>query len=229
MLPETMKQPQQRSAGTAAHSISDDAPTQRPWGWVILGTNVDAQRPSGAPIRIEELWPKPAAGALYYVTFPARTGDERLEEACIDGAPAARCTRVWDSARPLPIGTYGPTGTRGCPIHQFVLASASPVLPSGWVLLGDLRKLVPLSPQRFVVTAADAASPEMLRFRVIGSAGDAVPVTLVTPGQGVRVVNVTVGPKGSTAVSCEKDNKVYACHVEQDACHAEQACHVASD
>ena len=37
--------------GTAARSISDDAPTQRPWGWVILGTNVDGQHPSGAPIR----------------------------------------------------------------------------------------------------------------------------------------------------------------------------------
>ena len=219
MLPEATKQPQQRSAGTAARSISDDAPTQRPWGWVILGTNVDGQHPSGAPIQIEELWPKPAAGASYYVTFPARTGGTgygRLE-ACIDGAPAARCTRVWDSARPLPMGTYGPTGTRGCPIHQFVLASASPVLPSGWAVLGDLRKLVPLSPQRFVVTAADAASPEMLRFRVIGSAGDAVPVTVVTPGGGVRVLNVTVGPKGSTAVSCEQDNaKGYACHVASD-------------
>ena len=76
---------------------------------------------------------------------------------------------------------------------------------------------MPLSPQRFVVTAADAASPEMLRFRVIGSAGDAVPVTVVTPGGGVRVLNVTVGPKGSTAVSCEQDNaKGYACHVASD-------------
>ena len=50
------------------------------------------------------------------------------------------------------------------------------MLRSGWTLLGDLRKFVPLSPQRFVVADADAPSATALRFQVLGSAGEAVPV-----------------------------------------------------
>ena len=48
-------------------------------------------------------------------------------------------------------------------------------------LLGDLRKFVPVSPQRFVIADNDTGSATYFRVEVLGSAGETVPVTLVTP------------------------------------------------
>ena len=96
------------------------------------------------------------------------------------------------------------------------------MLRSGWTLLGDLRKFVPLSPQRFVVADADAPSATALRFQVLGSAGEAVPVTVVAPSEVVRVVQVTLGPGGSATVRCATDEArpraelVEACAVSSD-------------
>ena len=100
------------------------------------------------------------------------------------------------------------------------------MLPSGWTLIGDLGKFVPCSPQRFVVSSTDhvvAGAPQLadfeprshqaaalrseVEFTVLGSAGEVVSVTLVSPGatplEGkVVVVVVTIGGTGSATVMC---------------------------
>ena len=104
--------------------------------------------------------------------------------------------------------------------RNFTALAAAPVLHSGWVLLGDLSKYVPCSPQRFVAPSqdplranapreADFASGAELEFTVIGSQGEFVPVTLIAPSSSgnvlegtVVVLNVTIGQQRSAAVSC---------------------------
>ena len=52
-----------------------------------------------------------------------------------------------------------------------------PILPNGWVLLGDLSKFVPVSPQRFVEQTAEFAAD--FSFLVIGADAEIVSVSLV--------------------------------------------------
>ena len=65
---------------------------------------------------------------------------------------------LWDARQPLPIATAGAAaGGPSTPTQNFTLYAAAPILDSGWTLLGDLRKLVPCSPQRIVTPSAGAA------------------------------------------------------------------------
>eukprot|EP01046_Picozoa_sp_COSAG06_P051506 COSAG06_NODE_8415_length_2181_cov_8.256964_1_plen_123_part_00 len=102
------------------------------------------------------------------------------------------------------------------PVRRWSLQSAAPVLASGWVLLGDLSRIVPVSPQRFasahastaddgrdaLVPAELAAPGGGLAFVVLGAAGEAVEATLVQPAQTVLVLAVVVPPSGHVAVAC---------------------------
>jgi len=114
----------------------------------------------------------------------------------------------------------------------YKLMAAAPVLSSGWVLLGDLRKFVPCSPQRFVAPSVvgelDGAPRDAdlvggtasgLEFTVLGAASELVLVWLVTPGLSeaspssappalrgrILVVEVRVGSSGRAAVACGVD------------------------
>ena len=130
-------------------------------------------------------------------------------------------TMTWN---PLNVSTAPAAGLH----RSFKLQSAAPVLDSGWTLLGDLSKVVPVSPQRFVAEAGGAAPQEAdlalaggkgLQFSVIGASGEVVNVTLVAPPKvdGRRVldgviveVQVRLGEAGRAEVRCEKD----ACAVQ---------------
>lgn len=196
--------------------LEDDTPLpQRPWGWSVLSTNLDPSKPSGSPLAVSELWPAPAAGAEYLVSTTADTGTGT--SLCVDGAPATSCTIKWNSTHPLNVGTSGPQGTPSCPVHQFRLLSAAPLLKNGWVLLGDLTKIVPLSPQRIVVTDTQAAATTELQFTVIGSSGEIVPVTVATPSsdQTIHVFKVEIGTNNSTSVTCgnDIDSHGYKCRI----------------
>ena len=109
---------------------------------------------------------------------------------------------------------------RGNTGRNFTALAAAPVPHSGWVLLGDLSKYVPCSPQRFVAPSRDPVranapretdftSGAELEFNVIGSQGEVVPVTLIAPSSSgnvlegiVVVLNVTIGQQRSAVVSC---------------------------
>ena len=102
------------------------------------------------------------------------------------------------------------------PVRRWSLQSAAPVLASGWVLLGDLSRIVPVSPQRFASAHAstaddghDALVPAELAvpggglaFVVLGAAGEAAEVTLVQPTQAIMVLVVVIPPSGRVAVVC---------------------------
>ena len=93
------------------------------------------------------------------------------------------------------------------------------MLESGWAVLGDLSRIVPVSPQRFAsargadsaaaaaqddsLDPAELAAPEGgLAFVVIGVEGEVVDVTLVRPSRTVLVVAVAVPAGGRVTVAC---------------------------
>jgi hypothetical protein len=205
--------------------LGEDAAQDGIWWWAILATNVDAAVESGRPLQLQELWPRPAAGTVMLVATIERTGDDAgsrgVGAGCVNGTTVAACGfTMWTEDTPLDIGTAGDTG------RNFTLLAAAPVLSSGWVLVGDLTKFVPCSPQRFVAASKDArragalheqdltpTNAGVLEFVVLGSVGEKVPVTVVSPpavagrsggvmGGVVLVVDVVVGAGGSSKVSC---------------------------
>ena len=203
------------------------------WWWSILATNVDGAAPSGAPLKTSELWPAPASATQLLVATLQRTeatgdlgssGYDKLVDTtpkpgptCTNGSKASTCLTLWDATTPLAVGTVGTAPTDGA--KNFTLLAAAPVLSTGWTLLGDLTKLVPCSPQRFVapgtldalldvdLTGAAAAD---LAFTVLGSPGEKVPVTVVAPSTDaaaplagtIVVVDVVVGAGGAAKVEC---------------------------
>ncbi len=218
------------------------------WWWSILTTNVDSASPSGAPVKISELWPAPPSSTQMLVATLQRTEPTggvhlgsngyghlgttprrphgRSSLKCVNGSKAASCLTLWNSSLPLEVGTVGTAPRAGA--KNFTLLAAAPVLSSRWTLLGDLTKLVPCSPQRFVsesllgvhhgtnrVSADGALAAEAgLSFTVLGSAGERVPVTVVAPptvesedrttplAGTIIVVDVVVAASGETKVEC---------------------------
>lgn len=197
------------------------------WWWSILSTQVDGNLPSGAPLHLAELWPKPPESTILLVFKPQSTSHAGGNypgpgPPCRNGSLASSCLFLWDASTPLSIGTSGAPGPNSNinPKQNFSLLAAAPVLSSGWVLLGDLRKLVPCSPQRFVAASTapaprdtDFTRDNELAFTVIGSPAEEVPVTIVTPPRekgrsalegSVIVLNLTIGVSGTVKVVCAK-------------------------
>jgi hypothetical protein len=85
--------------------------------------------------------------------------------------------------------------------HPIRYHVAAPVLPGGWVLLGEGGKVVPLSAQRFSDLSAAAAG---FSVTVAGSAGEAtgVPVWVAAPGKGVAAVTCPSVAGGSAVLTC---------------------------
>ena len=177
------------------------------WWLSIISTNLAVGTP---PVRMDELWPTPPKGASFLV--------HRHGTACTNGSAASSCVALFDAAHPLAVSTGAPPSSTD-PVRRWSLQSAAPVLESGWAVLGDLSRIVPVSPQRFAsargadCTAAPAqddsldpaelAAPEGgLAFVVIGAEGEEVEVTRVRPARTVLVLALAVPAGGRAAVAC---------------------------
>lgn len=203
------------------------------WWWSVFATQVDGGLPSGAPLQIAELWPRPRHGTQLLVSLVQGTtttggntpGPGRV---CVNGSAATSCLTLWDASKPLPVGTTGAGADAPQPKQNFTLFAAAPILGNGWTLLGDLSKLVPCSPQRFVAPSVAAAPSDAdlasvaghgLTFTVLGSAGELVAVSVVAPSKKIGsplegtvvVIDVVIGRGGSAKVECETSLPVPTC------------------
>lgn len=173
------------------------------WWHMLLSTGNTAG-PSLQSVSITELWPTPPPTAAFLATWafgwPMATPPPASK--CVHGARPTACLSLVDAAHPLSIATpkatvETPTQRDTLPFRHLVLA---PVLPSGFVLIGELSKFVPVSPQRFLVhdntssavgdddTASDACRLQEitkngadLAFSLVGSHGEVVSVIVVAP------------------------------------------------
>ena len=209
------------------HDASTDA--NAVWWWSILSTNVDGTLREGRPLSLSELWPTPSPQSRFFVAaLDERAGDQgsgagapQGAARCAHGASASSCLVVWDHSHPLNLSTAAGTALR----RSFRLLGAAPILSTGWALLGELGKVVPVSPQRFVAPGDGEAPRDTdllldgggLKFIVLGSPGEVVTVTLAAPspvqqpaaaaaaagGGSIVVLTVRFGPSQSSAlVSC---------------------------
>ena len=158
------------------------------WWYSVLATDVGT--PSCA-ITPADLWPRSAAGTAF---MASATSSPR----CLEGAPAASCLVPFGAAAPLAFNTSN-HDPKGRPERTWSLASLAPVLPGGWVLVGEQSKYVGVSPQRFASTRAAAqaggasdafhaaemvgGSGGCLAFDVVGAEGEAVEVAVVVPAK----------------------------------------------
>lgn len=202
-----------------------DAVVGAVWWWSILATNVDGTMPNGSPLKISELWPQPEPSVKYLVAVLEYTcmgdgcnispGDSGSGRHCYNGSLASSCLALWDTTHDLPVGT---TGAMSQTKKNFTLLAASPLL-DGWALLGDLTKLIPCSPQRFVAPSQyGAPRPDDLlhssefSFTVLGTSQEVVDVTIVTPPSTstfasplegiIYEFSVEIGSLGSSDVRC---------------------------
>ena len=165
------------------------------WWFSILSTRI-ATTSACKGIGTESLWPVSQGSSFVSFTFGQR---------CAAGAAASSCLTPFsaDSGKSLAVATGTAADER-----LWMLQSLAPVLPGGWVLVGEMSKYVPVSPQRLVVAAAaadasgggasggggsvgasdafDAADivskdGATLTFDVVGAAGEKVDITVVVP------------------------------------------------
>ena len=140
-----------------------------------------------------------SVAALVYREF----GDGK---GCANGAAASTCVaQTTATATPvvmLPKSDF--TNTTGGTDLAPAVTTVWPVCDaSGWALLGDLTKYVPVSPQRF---SHVACSHTGLTATVMGTAGEVVPVTLLQPSGSsaaatVLIVDVTLPASGMLELS----------------------------
>ena len=178
----------------------DDEKEDGVWWWNVLvyGT------PKGvAPLRVEELWPRPTDPAAAFLAGPSWSSHQS-GLSCKDGMSVSSCGLAsWSVGTPLLLPDVVATEIESV---GWVLLSAAPVLPGGWVLLGEFgRKYVAVSPQRFLISPAAAAARSEasggdsgaddalrpselnggvrggLEFRVIGAPGERVHVAVAVP------------------------------------------------
>ena len=150
-----------------------------------------------------QLTPDLSAGGAY-VAVPWSRGAAATAAACAPGAPPTPCTLPFSPTSPLPLFTGAPATNY---THDFELYSISPLFSSGWALLGELDKVVRVSPARFAWVAGDG---EGLRFEVTGSSGmgEEVVVTLLQPGGNGAVVlplALSLPPTGACVVTCAQN------------------------
>ena len=127
-------------------------------------------------------------GVAGYVAAPWARGFAATAAACAAGAPAAACLAPFAAATPLPLHTGVPPANY---THDFELWSLSPRYASGWAVVGELGKVVRVSPARF---AYIQAGPEGLQFEVLGAEGEVVVVSVLAPPAAAAVAAAAEGP-----------------------------------
>ena len=158
--------------------------------------------------------------AFGYVAVPWSPGFDALDARCAEGAPALVCAAAFGAGGLRVVTGVAPNQrARGAP-HPFELLSLSPVLASGFALLGELGKVTRVSPTRFPAVAASGvpggagAAAAALSFLLAGASGEEVDVALLAPPPGgggggldvasVRRLRVAFGAAGGLAqVRCE--------------------------
>jgi hypothetical protein len=139
--------------------------------------------------------------------------------SCVSGSPASSCLSSWDTDSSLDIDASNSTHAYSQKTAKYRLLRAAPVLASGWTVMGELGKIVPVSPQRLVSTHANqvpVSAPggvdygtelghgsvtDELVIDVLGSVGEAISIAVVTPEGVVQWVNLT----GAATVRCNEE------------------------
>ena len=149
-------------------NVNANAPSP-PWWHAIAvsGVGSPGRERSIAP---GELWP-PVSGAAVWWHGPAPGAG--AGGGCAVGAPVAGCLFPFSAAAPARVAAAA---------GEVELFHVAPVLPGGWVVLGETRKVVPVAAARFASIKPLAGGG--LSLRLVGSEGEHVEVLFGQVGSG---------------------------------------------
>lgn len=155
--------------------------------WTVLA--VDVTTPYN--LTLDDLWPRPDP-ALSYVVVDFAAG------SCRAGAAAASCAVSLDASTPLVVETAGQVGVE----HSFrVLTIVAASASRGYTLLGEVGKIVAMSPNR-VLSIDEDAGAGTLSVSTAGASGEATVLRFVSGGGVIVDVEVTFGASGRATVTC---------------------------
>ena len=178
-------------------SRENDPPLLAAWHYVLAWRNADDATLGGS-----DLYPPSAVKARLAVRAHVFAPVGPAQQAgCVNGQPAVpgnglpSCVTIYPPGQPVVIPA---TGTN---IDSFSLHAVAVELSNGAFFLGELVKLVHVSPQRFAYVLVGpprtgGAGPAGIVAGVRGTAGQVVVVAAVDPMGIVRVVNVTLPASG---------------------------------
>ena len=170
------------------------------WWYSILATDVNTT------ISPEMLFPVPRGPMVAH----------QFGRTCVNGTLARECLRLFSVESPLQVRAGGWCDQPPC--RHWALFNVAPILPGGWVLLGEHSKYVAVSPQRLLSAVASDASAMVVdalldgelavsasgfRFKVSGSHGEVVRIFVVCPGQPQRSNNLLEDTLSGTIVSVD--------------------------
>jgi hypothetical protein len=199
-----------------------DAPAGTETFSTVLGVDIDTV------FNLSLAYLQPVMSQPQYQVVPWRAGFEAIDQRCANGAPLSGCAQPVTPATPLSIHT-GKAAVSW--MHDFELFSFSPdpCAGNGFVLLGELTKIVRVSPVRFsglqwTCASSDGAGGATLQVSVstptdqpvdvaiaapkASASADATVIRLAASGAGARKVIVTCNdatPAPSCSVSAASE------------------------
>lgn len=151
----------------------------------------------------------------------------RLQDSrCVDGAPTNSCIRTFGESvgtkqqrqnATLSLWTQG-ASPRPFSEHHWATWSVGPRCNSGWALLGELKKIVAVSPARFASVQCigdnepDSASSGKLQVEIVGSSAETVAVLIAAPDR-LTAVTVQVDTAGMATIVC---SAAEGCKLQRD-------------
>lgn len=140
---------------TESRIDAGDAPTL--YGTLMTFSAQAGEKFPSSQVRLAELTALPSSGQDYvYMYF-------KLDDpACVAGGDASGCLRPIDAAHPAQLVDTDSSG-----LAVFLVA---PVMPQGWVLLGEASKLVPISEDRISLLTGQSAPGGGLSVNIVGAA-----------------------------------------------------------
>ena len=113
----------------------------------------------------------------------------RLDDpACGVGGEASSCLHPLDATHPAALADAESSG-----MALFIVAPVMTISQQGWVLLGEVGKFVPISPDRI---SSVTTTPQGMVVRVVGAVGERVEILCTKTGGTIEALSAVVGSTG---------------------------------
>jgi hypothetical protein len=152
--------------------------------WTVLA--VDVTTPYN--LTLEDLWPRPDPSLKY-------VGIDFGLPACKPGAAGSACLVPLDADTPLTIQTAGQVGVE----HTFRVLTLVPLNNQGTTLLGEVGKIVSMSPDRILATNTTASA---LTVDLAGVSGEVTVMRFLNPLATIIDILITFPASGRIRVTC---------------------------
>jgi hypothetical protein len=133
-----------------------------------------------------------------------------IEDTIKDAIGTAASFVRYGPERPLTLPMQPPAKDWG--LYTFWRTAPTSCNGTGWTLLGELQKLVSVSKQRIVgVEVGCGMGAAVMAVDIIGTSGEVVELSLLSPAGELQLVQLKVGAHGAARASCACESSGCAC------------------